>query len=203
VFRSFDEMYGTDTAGCITLDNLQIQSANREHGHPYEPIPIMAFENLLNNLKVQHNDYVFLDLGSGKGRALLLASNYPFKKVIGVEYALDLHIAALKNIDRYRSPRQRCADVQSVHIDAAEYLPPLESTVCFLFHPFGEKVMRTVLTKFKQSLDRHPRDVKFIFYIPQHVHLFDELGFCKDQLLLHQATLRDIKESAADRAVVR
>jgi tRNA G46 methylase TrmB len=98
VFRSFDELYGTDTAGSISVENLQIRSVNRKHGNPYEPMPTRTFEKLLKNVKVQHNDYVFLDLGSGKGRTLLLASNYPFKRVIGVEYALDLHMAALKNI---------------------------------------------------------------------------------------------------------
>jgi hypothetical protein len=112
-------------------------------------------------------------------------------------------MAALKNIDEYQSPRRRCFDVESVYIDAAEYVIPLDSTICFFFNPFGEKIMRTVLTKFRKSLDHHPRDVKFISYIPRHVHLFEELGFSRDQLLLQQATLRDIKESASDRISVR
>jgi MinD-like ATPase involved in chromosome partitioning or flagellar assembly len=202
VFRSFDEIYGTDTAGSITVENLQIESANRRHGSPYEPMPIRTFEKLIKNVKVRHRDYVFLDLGSGKGRTLLLASNYSFKKVIGVEYALDLHLAALKNIDQYRSHHQRCFSVESVHIDATEYVIPLDPTICFFFNPFNEEIMRTVLTKFKKSLDHHPRDVKFISYIPRHVHLFDELGFSRDQLLLQEATLRDIKESASDRVAV-
>jgi SAM-dependent methyltransferase len=203
VFRSFDEIYGTDTAGSITVENLQIESANKRHGSPYEPMPIRTFKKLLKIVKVRHDDYVFLDIGSGKGRTLLLASNYSFKKVIGVEYALDLHLAALKNIDQYRSHRQRCFNVESVHIDAAEFEIPLEPTICFFFNPFDEKIMRTVLTKFKKSIERHPRDVRFISYIPRHVHLFDELGFSGDQLLLQEATLRDIKDSASDRAAAR
>jgi len=203
VFRSFDEIHETDTAGAIAVENLQIESANRRHGSPYEPMPIRTFKKLLKNVKVRHDDYVFLDLGSGKGRSLLLASNYPFKKVIGVEYALDLHLAAVKNIDQYRSHRQRCFDIASVYVDATEYVIPLEPTVCFLFNPFDEKIMRTVLAKFEKSLDQHPRDVKFIFYIPRHVHLFDEFGFSRDQLLLQEATLRDVKDSASDRAAVR
>jgi SAM-dependent methyltransferase len=203
VFRSFDEIYGTDTAGSITVENLQIESANKRHGSPYEPMPIRTFKKLLKIVKVRHDDYVFLDIGSGKGRTLLLASNYSFKKVIGVEYALDLHLAALKNIDQYRSHRQRCFNVESVHIDAAEFEIPLEPTICFFFNPFDEKIMRTVLTKFKKSIERHPRDVRFISYIPRHVHLFDELSFSGDQLLLQEATLRDIKDSASDRAAAR
>ena len=201
--RSFDEIYGTDTAGCITVENLQIESANRRYGHPYEPMPIRSFQKLLKTVKVRHDDYVFLDLGSGKGRTLLLASHYSFKKVIGVEYALDLHTVALKNIAQYRSHRRRCFNVESVHIDATKYAIPLEPTICFFFNPFNEKIMRTVLTKFRKSLDRYPRDVKFISYIPRNVHLFDELGFSRSQLLLQEATVHDFREAAVDRAAVR
>lgn len=201
--RTFDEIHGTDTAGGITVENLQIESVNRKHGHPYEPMPMRSFERLLRSATVRHEDYVFLDFGSGKGRTLLLASHYPFKKVIGVEYALDLHTAALKNIARYRSRDRRCFNIEAVHIDAAEYVVPLEPTICFFFNPFDEKVMRAVLTRFKKSLDRHPRDVKFIYYIPRHAHLFDELEFSRSQLIPHEATLEDFQEAAQDRIVAR
>jgi SAM-dependent methyltransferase len=201
--RSFDEIYRTDTAGGITVENLQIESANRKHGHPYEPMPMRLFERLLDGAKVRHEDYVFVDFGSGKGRTLLLASHYPFKRVIGVEYALDLHTAALKNIAQYRSRNRRCFNIEAVHIDAAEYVVPLEPMICFFFNPFDVTIMRTVLTNFKKSLDRHPRDVQFIYYIPRHVHLFDELEFSRSQLTAREATPEDFQESARDRMVAR
>jgi SAM-dependent methyltransferase len=201
--RSFDEIHGTDTAGGIGVENLRIDSANRKHGHPYEPMPPRLFDRLLKSAKVRHEDYVFVDFGSGKGRTLLLASHYPFKNVIGVEYALDLHTIALKNIAQYRSPRQRCFNIAAAHIDAADYVLPLEPLICFFFNPFDEKIMRAVLTNFKNSLDRHPRDVRFIYYMPQHAHLFDELGFSRGQLMACKATPEDFQESAQDRIVAR
>ena len=201
--RSFDEIHGTDTAGGIRVENLRIDSANRKHGNPYEPMPPRLFDRLLKSAKVRHEDYVFVDFGSGKGRTLLLASHYPFKNVIGVEYAMDLHTIALKNIARYRSPGQRCFNIEAAHIDAAEYVLPLQPLICFFFNPFDEKIMRAVLTNFKNSLDRHPRDVKFIYYMPQHVHLFDELGFSRGQLMACEATPEDFQESAQDRIVAR
>jgi SAM-dependent methyltransferase len=201
--RSFDEIHGADTAGGITVENLQIESANRKHGHPYEPMPPRLFERLLKSAKVRHQDYVFVDFGSGKGRTLLLASHYPFKKVIGVEYALDLHTIALKNIAQYRSRDRRCFNIEAVHIDAAEYVVPLEPMICFFFNPFDEKIMKAVLTNFKKSLDGHPRDVKFIYYMPRHVHLFDELNFSRSQLTAREATSEDFQESAQDRIVAR
>lgn len=200
---SFDEIYRTDTVGGIAVENLQIESVNRRHGHPYEPMPMRLFERLLASAHVRHKDYVFVDFGSGKGRTLLLASHYPFKKVIGVEYALDLYTVALANIAQYRSRNRRCLNVEAVHIDAAQYVVPPEPTICFFFNPFDEKIMRAVLSNFKKSLDHHPRDVKFIYYIPRHVHLFDEFDFSKSQLTACEATSEDFRESAQDRIVAR
>jgi SAM-dependent methyltransferase len=196
--RSFDEIYGTNTAGRITVENLQIESANRKHGNPFDPVPVSLFTRLLDSVKVRHEDYVFLDLGSGKGRALLLASNYPFKQVIGVEYSQPLHAVALQNIVQYRSDHRRCFNVASVHIDATEYEIPLEPTICFFYNPFDETIMRAILTNFRKSLERCPRDIKFIYYVPQCVHLFDELGFSRDQLLLHEPTAVDVQEAMRD-----
>jgi len=198
VSRSFDEIYGTNTARRIAVENLKIESANKDHGNPYDPVPVSLFTKLLENVKVRHEDYVFLDIGSGKGRTLLLASNYPFKKVIGVEYSQPLHAVALRNIAQYRSHHRRCFTVESVHIDATEYAIPLEPTICFLFNPFDETIMRAVLTNFRQSLECCPRDIKFIYYVPQYVHLFDELGFSRDQLLLHEPTVADVREAMRD-----
>ena len=198
VSRTFDEIYGTNTAGRVAVENLQIDSPNSKHGNPYDPVPVSLFSKLIENVKVRHEDYVFLDLGSGKGRTLLLASNYPFRKIIGVEYSQPLHAVALQNIAQYRSDHRRCFNVELLHIDATEYEIPLEPTVCFFYNPFDETIMRAVLTNFRESLERRPRDIKFIYYVPQCVHLFDELGFSRDQLLLHQPTVTDVQEAMRD-----
>src|SRR6476646_1262783 len=48
-------------------------------------------------------DFTFIDLGCGKGRVLLMASDYPFQKIVGVEFMPDLVGAAQKNIAGYSS----------------------------------------------------------------------------------------------------
>jgi hypothetical protein len=57
------------------------------------------------------------------------------------------------------------------------------------------------MTKIRKSLDRHPRDAKFLCYIPRHPYLFYELGFSRDQLSFHEATLGDVRESVRDQIV--
>src|SRR5579864_7137056 len=59
-------------------------------------------------------DFTFIDLGSGKGRVLLMASDYPFKRIIGVEFMLELHRVAQKNIAGYSSDRQQCRQIETI-----------------------------------------------------------------------------------------
>src|SRR6185436_7767539 len=53
--------------------------------------------------------YTFVDLGSGMGRAVLVASEFPFRRIVGVEIAAELHAIAGRNVRRYRG-RQQCRD---------------------------------------------------------------------------------------------
>jgi hypothetical protein len=50
-------------------------------------------------------DFTFIDLGSGKGRVLLMAAAYGFKRIIGVEFMPELHRVAEENIRKYTEHR--------------------------------------------------------------------------------------------------
>ena len=78
----------------------------------------------------------FLDLGSGKGRTLLEAARYGFKRVIGVEYSAQLNAIALQNIERYRSKVPADVVLESLCLDAAEYVFRNDETLIYLFNPF-------------------------------------------------------------------
>lgn len=101
--------------------------------------------------------HTFIDVGSGKGRVLLVASEYPFRKIIGVEFARDLHDIAVQNVKAYRSPTQRCRDISLECADATTYRMPGEPTVLFMANPFEGGVMDGFLRNVEQSLREHPR----------------------------------------------
>ena len=99
--RAFDETLGVDTAGHLELSALgTIDAASKPYGTHYLPSPVALVRGLLRGLSIRHEDYVFVDLGSGKGRVLLLAAELPFKEIIGVEFSPELHAIALANIER-------------------------------------------------------------------------------------------------------
>src|SRR5690606_348286 len=87
--RWFDLIHGTDTAQAVQLTDLDIRSENVERGVAYSPTTAMSLKSLLKSLDLPAGS-VFVDIGSGKGKTLLLASDYGFKRVVGVEFAGEL-----------------------------------------------------------------------------------------------------------------
>ena len=100
-----------------------------------------------------------MDLGSGKGRVLLLASEYPFRRVVGIEFAQELNEIAERNVALYGSARRRCDDVRTVTADAADYLLPDEPVVLYLYNPFAPEVLRRHLERNRGSLESGSRPV--------------------------------------------
>ncbi len=104
VERWFDVRYGTDTCTRSQLDDLTIDSANKDKGMRYEPTRVMPLIRLFPALrKMMPANSVLVDLGCGKGRVLLLASHWGFREVRGVEFAQELCEIAKKNIATYSS----------------------------------------------------------------------------------------------------
>ena len=139
--RGFDRKHGTTTSRVIALASLEISSENVQHGVYYEPTPTRVFRHIMQGLTIAHERFTFCDLGSGLGRTLLLASDYPFHAIVGVEFSETLHRIPEENIRIDRSSRQKCFAIRSAWIDAAEWPIPDEPTVFFLYNPVLPPVM--------------------------------------------------------------
>jgi SAM-dependent methyltransferase len=142
----------------------------------YAPVRVKNAHQALRDLPIDNfADYTFLDMGSGKGRMLFVAAEYPFKKVRGVEFSRDLHEMAGINIPRYRHRRQRCTDIQSIQANAAEFAFPNENLVLYIFNPFGPEVMSQMLTNLEQSIARYPRHVVVLLLWPELSNLVGQM----------------------------
>lgn len=181
--RKFDRMWGTDTSGKIELDWLDIASDRKNEGYQYEPTSIEFIRFALDQIDTTRYSQ-FVDYGSGKGRVLLVASDYKFSRILGVEFSRELHEIAQRNIEIYNNLRQRCADIESVCMDALDFVPPTESSVLFFYEPFKYQVMQKVLEKIKISASQN-RTVMAIIYIglePKVIEYFDTFGWRKQDL---------------------
>jgi hypothetical protein len=126
----------------------------------------------LNNFTL--SDFTFVDLGSGKGRTLLMASDYPFRRIVGVELIPALHEIAHENVRLYKSESQKCFALETICADATTFCFPEEPLVVFLFNPFGESGMRQVVANLEQSLSAHPRPVYVLYHNPLLEHTLGE-----------------------------
>jgi hypothetical protein len=165
--EQFDLEYGVNTTRERGAEwAADVDSENWAEGTGYDATPPDTVRRSIKPLNINHEDFIFIDLGSGKGRVMLVASEFPFKECIGIEYAPDLHEVAQKNIDIFESDRQRCNVIKSFCHDAATFPLPETPLVLFFAHPFGEAVLEKFLQSVQRSLRENPRKVYVIYYDP-------------------------------------
>jgi hypothetical protein len=113
-----------------------------------------------------------VDAGSGKGRALLLASGYPFREVIGVELSPELDRIARANVLTYAPAR---SDVRSIQADVAEFAWPPGPLVIYMWNSFTGPVMERVLKNLEASVCGHQRELYLIYIHPELEAMLDRL----------------------------
>jgi len=172
--RAFDATYGVETGGIIPLEALHVPSANRLHGVRYEPINPHEFHELMR-LAGEVEGRTFIDFGAGKGRALLLAAEYPFRKILGVEFVPQLVEICRRNLAAYHNPQRRCCDIEIREGDAAELVLPEGPLILFFYNPFDSPVMARVVDNVRHSLEAQPRPITVIYHTPKHEALWASL----------------------------
>lgn len=158
----WDPPDGIDVGGRVGISELTIDSARRGQGHGYQASRPDVLRELLGSLNVDHGRLTFIDVGSGKGLALLIASEFPFREIIGIEFAREMHEVAVQNIQAYHHPAQRCHAIRSVLIDAMEFSLPTVPTVFYVNNPFEGRLIRQFAMRVAHSYRARPRDIYFI-----------------------------------------
>jgi predicted RNA methylase len=175
----FDAEFGTDTAGVVPLWKLNVEGPHRDQGVRYQATHPDSVRRHLAALPIAFEQFAYVDLGSGKGRTLLVASEFPFRRVTGVEFSPELHAVAEDNIRKWQSPRRRCSEVRSVCADAAASALPDDDLVLFMYNPFGAEVMERVIQNLERSLAARDRDVYVVYDNPLQRHVLDACAFLK------------------------
>jgi len=169
----FDLQYGVETSGLIFAEDLLTGSRKDLFNTGYHGVPPSVFRQVLPRLQLDFEKYTFVDLGSGKGRALLLASEYPFHAIVGVELSPKLHSVAVANIANYRGSAQRCAAIRSIQADATRYSFPDGPLLVYLWNPFEAPVFSSVVANLEATLARDPRPVYIVYIQPDQDPLLE------------------------------
>jgi SAM-dependent methyltransferase len=130
-------------------------------------------ETVLNGLDISPSDAA-LDLGCGKGGALLTMARYPFRRVDGVELSCELAGIARTNI------RKLCLRNASVFCcDAAEFTDLDIYSHLYMYNPFPEPVLKDVLANLEASRLRMARKLTIIYKNPVYENALLAAGFRK------------------------
>jgi hypothetical protein len=170
----FDRRHGVDTQLDVNLADLSIASPNKHRGSRYHATPPVAFKRVLKRLKVDLSDYTFIDFGSGKGRTLLLASDFPFKRIIGVEFGEELHRHAVNNIQRYKAKYN--SQIESIHVDATQFVLPDGPLILYFFHPFDGIVLGQVLANIRRATSASNRKIFIVYLYLENEEILKESG---------------------------
>lgn len=143
----FDLQHEIETSQAVHASDLHVNSPHWMDGVSYQPTPVEEIQESIAALPINTAEFTFIDFGSGKGRALFVASEFPFARIVGVEYARELHEVAGRNIKSYRSETRKCAHIEAICQDMTAFDLPQGPLVLFFYNPAFEPVMRTMAEK--------------------------------------------------------
>jgi hypothetical protein len=156
---------------------------------PYQPTEEDLFREMLASFNIDFRDFTFIDIGSGKGRILLMASSYPFRRILGIELLAGLHEVAKQNITVYKDDSQVCDALESICLDAGEFVFPVEPLLLYLFNPLPARGLVHVLDNLEESLRTSPRRVYVLYHNAEHELLLIQCRFLRKVGGTHQYSL--------------
>jgi SAM-dependent methyltransferase len=189
----FDRKYGVSTSGSVEPSEAEISDpVSLDNAINYEPTDEAVMRHILRYVATHFDpaQLTFVDLGCGRGRALLMAADLPFLEVIGVEISASHCRIAQQNVTAYRAARgsngkrahangrsARKSTIVVCHENATEFEFPNTDLLVYLFNPFRGPVLRSVLERLAAFQAATRRRVHLILCSPR----------TEDLLLAHPA----------------
>lgn len=184
VVHPFDEMHGVETGGLIPAGELVTGHSSDAHVTAYYGVAPSILRKLVElwlETKPAHamGKYSFVDIGAGKGRAMLVASELGFRQVIGVELNPAMADVAQRNVDHWIEAREkdptakRHAPVTLMEQDALEFAFPKTPCVVFMFHPFEAPLMRKLLRRMEAQFVGRAGELDVLYVNAECAKVFD------------------------------
>jgi SAM-dependent methyltransferase len=156
----FDKKYGTDTSGYLTPEDLVTGRDHDSLNYGYSAIAPSVFREACRRWQAnlpavagRIEAYSFVDVGAGKGRAVLLAAELPFRKIVGIELNPHLAKIAQHNVERWRRVGRSQSDerIRMIQADALEFRWPRHPLLVYLYNPFECSLVAKLMEKLAAS----------------------------------------------------
>jgi SAM-dependent methyltransferase len=176
----FDLLHGTDTGGLIPRAQLVIGHPNDLHITAYYAVAASILDTLVDLWQQSSpaypiDRYTFLDVGAGKGRAMLIAALHPFREVVGIEMNPTMAAIARANIAIFENDPNTpaLAPLSLIEADALEAPLPSTPTLAFMFHPFEAPVVRHFIARVEQHYADRPGSFDLLYVNAEHANVLD------------------------------
>jgi SAM-dependent methyltransferase len=176
----FDLEHGVDTSGLLFADDLASGHPNDDHINAYWGTAPSGFRGILDQWQQALagtpygiEDYTFLDIGCGKGRVLMLASDAPFQRIVGVELSPALTTIAESNMAKWSATPHLCSDIDVLNVDALESPIPDSPVVLYIYNSFNLYVMMPLLERLQTLALARSTPIDLIYAKPQQASLVD------------------------------
>ncbi len=180
----FDQLHGTDTGSLIPGEKLATGHRHDRHITAYHGVAPSLFRKLLVHWRTvsQHalERTAFVDIGAGKGRAMLLAADYPFRRIVGVELHPGLADLARSNIKIWRA-RHAGPPMRMEENDAMRLRMPAGPCLLFLFNPFDIVLMDRLLTRLTHQFRERPGHLDLLYVNDEQRRLMQDEHRCFQQ----------------------
>jgi SAM-dependent methyltransferase len=172
----YEKKLGINTHSIVNLNSLTLAGENSEQNHHYQGASYFILFSIFNKLPEDIKNSNFVDYGCGKGRALFVAEQCGFTKLIGVDIAKELIDDANTNKLVYQKKNNQ-SEFHFLFNDATTFQIPENTSVFYFFNPFGKDIMQKVIQNIKESLKQNPRKIYCIYLNPKYKSVFDNSGF--------------------------
>ena len=173
----FDTDHGVETSGRIGGSHLGAGHAHDVFNTAYVGVPPSRLRNAVAQWRQVAGDraigeYAFFDMGCGKGRAVMLASEMGFRECVGVELDPGLAAVARRNLEMWeRTGKARCA-VRVMEGDATEAALPELPLLVYAYNPFRGPVVRRMMERLEAHAGTRVGEMDLIYLVPEEAGEF-------------------------------
>jgi len=205
VRHPFDLEFGVRTSGLIAGRHLTTGHRHDRHATAYYAVAPSVFRGMIVRWRrcrplAPIDAFTFIDLGAGMGRAMLLASEFPFRAVWGVELNPTLARIGNRNLAAWRAAGRARAPLRIFCRDAAEFDLPPGPCVVFLFNPFAGPVLRRILRNWASKLGLRSGELDILYVNNEQENVLrQQPGFTR---LFHGEIRRSPADTMAERRIL-
>lgn len=154
--KRWDSKYAVDTYGHIELTDIDVLGPNKDRAFPYVATSPSVYAFLSILFPPNWKDFTFVDVGCGKGRALMLAALQGFDSILGIEFAPLIYRAAEQNLTNFSGRKPAWWSIINADVTTVD-LPLGRPLLLYCYSPFHVAVWERFLPALSRTIETNQK----------------------------------------------